>query len=142
MEPNNLQTRKSFNKRTGDIGELIASKHYASKGFSIIARNYSKKYGEIDVVARGTTGKYHFIEVKTVSYETRYDLEHTVTQETWRPEEKVDAWKLHKISLAVEAWLREHPGSYLWQIDIAAVKIVPRERIARIKIIENVIIEQ
>lgn len=142
MEPANLPTKKNSNKKTGDIGELIASKHYISKGFSIVARNYRKKYGEIDIVARGTDGKYHFIEVKTVSYETKRDLEQAITQETWRPEEKVDAWKLHKISLTVEAWLREHPGNYPWQIDIAALRIVPRERLARVRIIENVIIEQ
>lgn len=134
-------TKRHLNKVTGNTGELIAALYYENKGFSIITRNYLKKYGEIDIVARGTDGKYHFIEVKTVSYETKQSLEYAVTHETWRPEEKVDTWKLHKIYLAVEAWLREHPGNYSWQIDIAAVRIVPRERIARIRIIDNVVLE-
>ena len=133
--------KKSDNKRTGDLGETIAAQYYSRKGFSIVGRNYLKNYGEIDIVARGTNGKHHFIEVKSVSYETKADLDSAVTHGTWRPEEKVDASKLRKIGLTVEAWLREHPGVYQWQIDVVTVRMVPRERIARIKIIDNVIID-
>ncbi len=134
------KNRRNLNKETGDLGERIVAQFFKNKGFQIVERNYLKKYGEIDLVARGTDQKVHFIEVKTVSYETKADLEYAVTHETWRPEEKVDGWKLHKIGLAVETWLSEHPDVKNWQIDIAAVRIVPREKTARVKIIGNIII--
>ena len=135
-----LTNKRLLNKKIGNLGESLAAQHYKTRGFSIIGRNYLKKYGEIDLVARGTDNKVHFIEVKSVSYETKYELDYAVTHETWRPEEKVDDWKLHKIRLAVETWLAEHPDENNWQIDIAAVWIVPREKFARIKIIDNIII--
>jgi len=135
-----LTNKRLLNKKIGNLGESLAAQHYKTRGFSIIGRNYLKKYGEIDLVARGTDHKVHFIEVKSVSYETKYELDYAVTHETWRPEEKVDDWKLHKIGLAVETWLAEQAYEGKWQIDIATVRIVPREKYARIKIIDNVII--
>ena len=47
----------------GKIGEQVAQKWLKTKGFTIKDINYRKKYGEIDIVARGTTGKVHFVEV-------------------------------------------------------------------------------
>ena len=103
-------------------------------------RNYRKKYGEIDIVARETGGKVHFIEVKTVSYETRSDFDR-ISRETWRPEENVHHQKLRKLSRVIEVWLQENEYLGEWQIDVFAVRIVPREKLASITRIENIIIE-
>ncbi len=133
-------TKRNHNKQIGDLGEAIAAKYLIDRNFVIVTHNFLKKFGEIDIVARGTDDKLHFIEVKSVSYETRQALDAAVTRETWRPEEKVDAWKLYKISLAIEAYLTEYPGEWSWQIDIAAIRLVPREKYAQVKLIENVIL--
>src|SRR3989344_7839225 len=92
--------KKQGNKKAGDLGEEIAAKYLKNKGFSIIERNYRKKWGEIDIVARGTGNSepnanvsyetleiVHFVEIKSVSYETKQMLEWAVSHETYRPEE-------------------------------------------------------
>jgi len=124
----------------GKIGEDFATKWLISKGFSIIQRNYWKKFGEIDIVTR-ETGKMHFIEVKSVSYETKYDLDHIVSHETWRPEENVHSNKIRRMKHAIEAWMHEHSYKGPFQVDIVTVQIVPREKYARVKMIENVVFD-
>ena len=42
----------SKSQKIGQIGENVASKYLVKHGFSIVERNYTKKWGEIDIVAR------------------------------------------------------------------------------------------
>ena len=130
---------KAKNKEIGKIGEDVAENYLKNKGFDILCRNYLKKWGEIDIVTR-RTDKIHFIEVKTVSYETKQDLKLAVTHGTWRPEENVHAYKLRKLNRAIESWLMENHCDLDWQIDVIAVRIVPREKYATVKYIPNVIL--
>lgn len=132
-------TNKARNKETGRIGEDIAENYLKKKDFDILCRNYLKKWGEIDIVTR-RTNKIHFIEVKTVSYETKIQLDQAVSRRTWRPEENVHAFKIKKLSRAIESWLMENNCNLDWQIDIIAVRIVPREKYASVKYIHNIIL--
>lgn len=145
-------TDKKFNRKTGNLGEDIAVNFLKNKGFSIIERNYSKVWGEIDIVARETSptrpvGEFshetsdiaHFIEVKSVSHETKYLLEWAVSHETWRPEEMVHSFKLNQIRKAMETWVHEHNWQGKVQIDVVAVRMVPREKYAQVEYIDNVL---
>lgn len=132
----------------GRIGEDITAKWLKSKGFSIIELNYNKKWGEIDIVAHlsvrqtgGTDKKVHFIEVKSVSYETKSDLERAVSHGTYRPEENVHKDKQDRLKRAIQTWLLENKYEGEWQIDIITVRMVPCEKLARIKMIDNVVFE-
>jgi Holliday junction resolvase-like predicted endonuclease len=138
MEPDH-STMKA-NKALGSLGESLAVKYLEGKCFIVLDRNYLKKWGEIDIVARETNGKVHFVEVKTVSYETKLDLERAVTRRTWRPEENVHESKLRKLSRAIDSWLLEMNYRGPWQIDVVAVRVVTREKYASIKMLDNVII--
>ncbi|MEZ4103925.1 MAG: YraN family protein [Candidatus Paceibacterota bacterium] len=138
MEHSYLKNKQN-NKKIGEIGEKIAGKYLKNKGFTIIQYNYLKKWGEIDIVARGTKN-IHFVEVKTVSYETKKDLEMSVARGTWRPEENVHEHKIRKLSRAIESWIIENECNLDWQIDVIAVKVVPREKHATVKYIPNVIL--
>jgi Holliday junction resolvase-like predicted endonuclease len=95
---------------------------------------------DLDVIAQ-KDDKVHFIEVKTVSYETKHDLESAFLRGTYRPEENVHVYKLKKLARAIETWILEHNWQGDIQIDVAAVRIVPRETYATIKIIPNIIID-
>jgi putative endonuclease len=123
---------------TGRLGEAVAARYLVDKGYKILERNYWRKWGELDLIAE-KEGVITFAEVKTVSYETKEALVHAVTHETWRPEEQVHHFKLHQIEKALETWISEHNYEGDWQIDVLAVRIVPRETYATVGHIINVI---
>jgi putative endonuclease len=135
------QSQKQGKKnQTGALGEQIAAKFIEKRGFSIVDTNYLKKWGEIDIVARGT-GEVRFIEVKTVSYETKQDLNKAISRGTWRPEENVHYHKIQRLNRAIESWIVENNYKGDWEIDVIAVRIVPRERYASVKHLPNVVLD-
>ena len=50
-------------REKGNVGEDIACKFLVKNGFNVIDRNYYKKWGELDVVAK-RGNELHFFEVK------------------------------------------------------------------------------
>jgi len=127
-------------KKTGDLGEGLAESHYRSLGFRILARNYWKKWGEIDVIAQ-KVGTVHFVEVKTVSHKTIGDLKSSISRGTWRPEENVHDAKLRRLARAIDTWIAENKYRGEWQIDVASVRMVPREKYAVVDVIEKVVLD-
>ncbi len=135
--------KKGERNIVGSYGEQIAAKYVSRLGWKVMEVNYLKKWGEIDIVARETQNSQeiiHFIEVKTVSYETKSDLDKSVTHGTWRPEENVHYQKIQRLNRAIESWIMEHNYEGEWQIDVAAVRVVTREKYATIKIILNIVL--
>lgn len=131
--------KKGDRNKIGAYGEIIACRYLIKSKFTILDTNYLKPWGEIDVVARGIDQKIHFFEVKAVSYETKYLLQQSVLRATYRPEENVHPKKLQRLHRAIQSWLEENRYDGEWQIDVAAVRLVSRERYATIKIISNVL---
>ena len=125
----------------GRIGEEIAEKWLVSQKYHILERNYLKKYGEIDIVARETGGKVHFIEVKSVSHGTMHELDKSVSHGTSRPEENVHSEKQRSLGNTIESWLLERDYKGDWQIDIILVHLVTREKYAKVRCLWNVIFE-
>lgn len=132
------KNRRKDNAKTGSLGERIVAQYLINRGFAVLDRNYRQPFSEIDLIVKKAQ-IVHFVEVKSVSYETKVALEWAVTHETWRPEELVHGRKLHQIGKGVEAWLSETGYTGNWQIDVATVRIVPRETFATVKIIPNVV---
>ncbi len=131
-------SQKKNTKETGDIGERVARQYLLKNGFTILETNYWRKWGELDIITK-KGNKVHFVEVKTVSHETRGELEYAVSCGTWRPEEQVHKFKLHQIKKAIQTWISEHKYRGDFQIDVIAVRIVPHETFATVNRIENVI---
>lgn len=61
-----MQNKDKFShkRQFGNIGEDLACVFLIKIGFTIIDRNYLKKWGEIDIVAK-KNNIFHFIEVKS-----------------------------------------------------------------------------
>ncbi len=132
----------------GKVGEGIAAQWLIDHGFGLLECNYRKKWGEIDIVARLPAGKagetsdiVHFVEVKSVSYETKGDLDVGVTHETYRPEDRVHRNKQERLKRAIQSWIIENKYKGEFQIDILVVHLVPREKYAQVKMLHNVIFE-
>src|SRR3989344_6851434 len=120
---------KTEKRKIGDIGEEFTARFLGKKGYKIIERNYLKKWGEIDIVAQNKDG-LHFIEVKSIS------------NPNFRPEDAVRAWKKERIKRAIRTYLLERkiPDETDIRIDIAAVFLDFGQKKARIRILENVIL--
>lgn len=53
-------------RQFGRLGESLAVRHLKKNGYSILARNYCNRFGEIDIIARHN-GVLVFVEVKARS---------------------------------------------------------------------------
>jgi putative endonuclease len=137
-------------RKLGDIGENIACNYLTNHGFEVVDRNYLRKWGELDIVAR-KKGIIHFIEVKSVSCATpvpngtfgRVTLPSDVIRVTdqYRPEENVHPQKLKRLARAIQTYILEKRlDNTEWQLDIVTVKIDQTNRRARVEMLENIII--
>ena len=125
----------SEKRKFGNIGEDFCVKHLVKHGYSILDRNYLRKWGEIDIVAqKGSV--IHFFEVKSVSHET---IPNSVW-ESYEPEENVHPWKLKRLSRVIQTYLMDKDISddTEWQVDIAAVFLDFKAKKATIKITEDI----
>ncbi len=128
--------QKAFIGRTG---EDIACKFLENKGFSVVARNYRKIWGEIDIIAENK-GIRHFIEVKSVSRENVATISHETDQ--YRPEDNIHPWKLKRLSRTIQSYLLEHEDSEEgeWQFDVITVLVDVAKRQAKVNFIEDLIL--
>ena len=121
--------RRTEKRKLGDIGENIACDFLIGKGFEIVERNYLRKWGEIDIIAK-KSGMIHFIEVKSVTHVTS----------GYRPEDNMHPWKIKRLSRAMQTYMLDRNLDCDWQLDLITVKIDEQNRKARVELIENIII--
>jgi putative endonuclease len=131
---------------TGKLGEDIAEMHLKGAGYKIIHKNYWKPYGEIDIVCE-REGTVHFVEVKSVSCEmsnsshvpgSSYEVGRSV--ENIRPEDNIHKSKLHKLANVIQSYISTFHVKD-WQFDVVIVYIDKGSRKARVKVIENQVLE-
>jgi putative endonuclease len=123
---------KLKNKRKkGDIYEKIAIEFLVKHGFSIIYNNYYRSFGEIDIIAE-KDNNIHFIEVKSVSYET--------LKKGIKPEDHVTREKVKKITQTAQHFLAEHElFDVKCQIDLVTILSCSQgERLVDINYFENI----
>ncbi|MEI8223889.1 MAG: YraN family protein [bacterium] len=119
----------SEKQKIGELGESITVDYLVSRGFIIVERNYTKKIGEIDIVAR-LGPVLHFIEVKTlIKYGSCYN-----------PFENITGYKIAKIKKTVLWYLAERKVSHetKYMLDAVAVHINRETRIAKLSTIWNI----
>lgn len=95
--------------KLGEWGEVITAQYLEEKGFSVVARNWHSRYGEIDIVAENEE-YILFVEVKTRK-NARFS----------QPYEAVDWRKQEKIRSTVECYLQQHPSLLQPRLDVASV---------------------
>jgi putative endonuclease len=133
----------SAKRRLGNIGESVAAEFLTKHGFTVLDRNYLKKWGELDIVAK-KGNIIHFIEVKSVSRKTSdWDTGSSSLNSPgkYRPEENVHPEKLKRLARTMQTYLLEKRlDDQDWQLDIMTALIDEDKKKARVEIIENIII--
>lgn len=115
-------------RKLGDIGENCACEFLRHRGYEILERNYLRKWGEIDIIAR-KGGVTHFVEVKSVSGVTS----------SYRPEENLHPGKLKRLHRTIEIYLLHAKQVGDWQLDLITARIDTHTRQARVELIENIV---
>jgi putative endonuclease len=123
-------------KEIGALGESLAARFLARKGFSILGKNYRKPWGEVDIIAE-KGGIVRFVEVKSVTRENIGPVSRE--KDGYRPEEQVHPEKLRKICRTAETYMIEKKDSREFQIDVVAVFLDHTTRQAMCRLYENVL---
>ena len=115
---------KVLNREVGRKGEEIAAEYLGGKGYEVILRNYSTRFGEIDLICRGKDILV-FVEVKAKK-----------GLKFGRPEEMFTRYKLEKVKRMATVYLegRDVPC----RIDMVAVVLDEFNRPVEIKHYQNV----
>ena len=132
----------SKTQKIGEIGENIAVKFLVKRNFIVLERNYTKKWGELDIIAEQQE-KIYFIEVKSVACETLNDvIRETSKSGKYRPEENMHPKKLQRMSRAIQTYLlsRKNVLKKEWQVDLLVVYLDLNNKKAKIKVVENIIL--
>lgn len=109
-----MDSRKVF----GNLGEDFASKFLESKGHYILSRNYSSKWGEIDIISLFQKELF-FVEVKS---RTSIDMGY--------PAQSVDRRKLAKINRTARDYLSKYSGRVnRWSFKIIEIYVNEIDRL-------------
>ncbi len=135
-----MERGKKGHLRVGKVGEEVAVKYLVQNGFEITERNYSKKWGELDIVALKDE-KLHFVEVKTLSWDS-VEGESGEHMNRYRPEDNMHPQKLKRLARVTESYLasKRCAQGREWQFDVAAVFLDMERREARVKMLWDLIL--
>ena len=129
----------SEKQKIGEVGENIAAKFLIKHGFSILDRNYTKKWGEIDIVAQ-KNNKLHFVEVKSIS--RNLNNVSCETLDGYKPEDNMHPWKIKRLARTIQPYLlsKKIPDEKEWQVDLFVVYLDLNSKKAKIKRIEDLVL--
>ena len=124
---------KKSTRERGNDGEEVACNYLENLGFTVIERNYLKKWGEIDIIAT-KSGKLHFIEVKSVT-----GLE-------YRPEENVSGLKVKRLKRVIQTYLAENirqhhrESEVVFEFHVIAIVFDRVSHVPTVRFLENIIL--
>ena|SRR5438552_2259319 len=115
---------KDLNRKTGQHAEEMATQALANKGYMIVERNFSNRFGEIDIIAQDK-GILVFVEVKAKTG-TDFGL----------PEEMISKGKLQRVRNMALIYMN---GKTLpCRIDVVAIVLDTEGQVVRLTHYENV----
>ncbi len=122
----------SDKQKVGELGETVSVKFLMKHGFEVLERNYTRKWGEIDIIAK-KDNKLYFIEVKSVSH---------VTNGGYRAEDNMHPWKMKRISRTIQTYLLEKDidEDIEWQCDLFVVNLNMETRQGRVEVVSDIIL--
>lgn len=120
-------------RRHGQLGERIAEEHLTHRGYSIVARNFRTRYGELDLVAVDDRALV-FCEVKTRIAGTRRGPD--------GPLDAIGSRKRDRLRRMATQWLAETSNSARprppdIRFDAIGVMLSPAGRLLALEHLEN-----
>jgi len=130
----------SKTQKIGEIGETVAVKFLVKHDFLILDRNYTKKWGEIDIIAEKNK-KLYFIEVKSVSKPILDNVTHE-TLDYYKPEDNMHPWKMKRISRTIQTYFldKKIEDEKEWQFDLLVVFLDIKNKKAKVKVVKDIIL--
>ena len=124
-------------REKGNIGEEIACMFLKKYGYTVVDRNYYKKWGELDIVATKKNkcgSELHFFEVKSSTINSGI--------KSFRPEENVNGFKVKQLRKIIQTYLvdKGYGLSHQFSFHVLCVFMNEKTRLARVKWIKNVIL--
>jgi putative endonuclease len=118
-------------KNLGESGERVAALFLQARGYTILARNFRTRTGEIDVIAQDADG-LAFVEVRTRRGTA-----------LGAPEESLTPRKRRKLLAVAQQYLAAHPqyGDCAWRIDFVAIQLDRTGRVERVEVIKSAVEE-
>ncbi|MCD8096248.1 MAG: YraN family protein [Ruminococcus sp.] len=107
-----MQQNRSENRKIGNAGEAAVAKFLENNGYEILARNYTVKGGEIDIIAR-KDDHLAFVEVKTRKADAMVSAERAITAKKKR-------FIIKTAQLYYSRYKKEY-GEAICRFDVAAV---------------------
>ena len=130
----------SDKQKTGEIGEDVVCTFLMKHGHEILERNYTKKWGEIDIVTRVTNGpdNIHFIEVKSIKVGDLVQVKYM----HYDPAQNMHPMKARKMLRTIETYLLERKVSYKTKvyIDLACAYLDMANKTGRVVMYEDLIL--
>ena len=115
------------NQAVGKKGEAIAEKYLLKNGYTIIAKNYRTRYGEIDLIIKKKS-QIRFIEVKT-----------RIGIVKGQPYEAVNYYKIRHLQKAAEYFLLQKKlKNYKLSLDVVSIVLKKDLQIEKIVFLENI----
>ena len=121
--------------KVGQKGEDLALKFLQKQGFIMVDRNYSRPWGEIDLVVQ-KGDDLRFVEVKTIT------IKENVPRGTdfYEPEDNIHSYKMKRLAKVLETYLdqKDIAENIDWQLDAIAVYLNEEGREVKIDWLENI----
>jgi putative endonuclease len=114
-------------RQKGNFAEKAAENFLRKQGYQILARNYYKFYGELDIIA-SFKDEVIFVEVKSLENENFISLEETISRK-----------KTLRLTKIINSWLSEnHKQESFWRLDFIGL-VIESGKIKKLKHLEAVI---
>ncbi len=144
MYGKNFSKEPTEKQKIGKIGEDCACEYLEKNGYKVLDRNYSRKWGELDIVAKKDK-KIHFVEVKSVSRvisDSRDNFISSQINDNYRPEDNMHPWKLKRLGRAIQSYLLEKDISddIDWQFDMVTVYIDMSHKRHEVFMLEDIVL--
>ena len=126
----------SPSQKIGEIGENETVKYLKKHNFKILTRNYTKRCGEIDVIAEKDS-VIHFVEVKTIVFHAQQ----WVGEPNIRPEENLTSHKIQRLQLTIQLYLSEQgiDEDQNWVFDLFCLYLDKKNELSKIEIFNNLV---